>query len=191
MKKIVTLLIALCLGAGAYGQTPRDEWALSYSQITLPQTAYVLGNVLGVAFTMGAYSPDNMRLPGALSLEYTHYTSSHFGFGGTLTGDYMSADRYSGSEDSRTYDGKFRFACISLMPHMRAFWFNNPHFAMYSKLALGGACWVGASEEGTQFSFAAQLSPVCMDFGGDRVRGFLELGYGMQGVVSLGIKRRF
>ena len=38
---------------------------------------------------------------------------------------------------------------------------------------------------------AGQLSPVCMDFGGDATRGYLELGFGMQGIVSLGIKKMF
>ena len=191
MKKITALLLALCLVCSVYGRDKKNELGLSYSQFTVPQFAYVFGGVLGVAFSLGTFTFENMVLPGALSLEYTHYVNNTFGFGGTLTGDYMTADKYTGKDENKKYDGKFRLSFLSVMPHVKIGWFDNPHFGMYTKLAAGGAFQLDNSDSNGGFTFAAQVSPVCMDFGGDSLRGYLELGLGMQGIVSLGIKKRF
>ena len=190
MKKKIALLLTLALTASVYARDNKNELALSYSQFTLPQAAYVFGSVFGIAFSLGSLTLEKMALPGALSLEYTHYVNDTFGFGGTVTGDYMTADKYTGKDENKTYDGKFQMAFISAMPHVKAFWFNNPHFGMYSKAAVGAACVLQKDGE-PSVTWAAQLSPVCMDFGGDSVRGYLELGAGMQGIVTLGIKKMF
>ena len=191
MKKITALLLALCLTCAVYGRDYKYEFGLSYSQFTVPQFAYVLGGALGIAFSLGSFTLENMVLPGALSLEYTHYVNNTFGFGGSITGDFMTADRYTGKDDSKKYDGKFQMAFLSVLPHVKIGWFDNPHFGMYSKLAAGGAYEFGNLDSEGNFLFAAQVSPVCMDFGGETLRGYLELGFGMQGIVSLGIKKRF
>lgn len=38
---------------------------------------------------------------------------------------------------------------------------------------------------------AFQLSPVCMEFGGDKYKGIFEIGVGTQGIAILGIKQIF
>lgn len=189
MKKIAVFLLSLLMVSSLYGRDRQNEFGVSYSQFTVPQFVYVFGGVLGIAFSMGSFTLENMVLPGALSLEYTHYVNDTFGFGGTVTGEFMSADKYTGKDESKKYDGKFQMGFVSVMPHAKAYWFNNPHFGMYSKLGAGAGLALGGSEPGV--IFAGQLSPVCMDFGGDATRGYLELGFGMQGIVSLGIKKMF
>lgn len=191
MKKVIASILLAALLAGPLSARDRqNELALSYSQFTVPQAAYVFAGVLGIAFSLGNFSLENMALPGAASLEYTHYINDTFGFGGTLVGDFMTADKYTGKDESRKYDGKFSMTFCSVMPHVKAYWFNHPHFGMYSKLAAG----IGGTfqnEGDPSVTFAAQLSPVSMDFGGDALRGYLELGLGMQGIVTLGIKKIF
>ncbi|MBR1575700.1 MAG: hypothetical protein IJ654_04535 [Bacteroidales bacterium] len=191
MKKLYALLLSLPVVCSAYGRDYHNEWGLTYSQFTVPQFAYVFGGILGVAFSLGNFTFENMIIPGAISLEYTHYANNIFGFGGTLTSDSMTADKYTGKDGDKTYDGKFQMAFLSVMPHVKIGWFDNPHFGMYSKVAAGGAFQLGGGADAGGITFAAQLSPVCMDFGGDSLRGYLELGLGMQGIVSLGIKKRF
>lgn len=189
MKRIIAaILLTLFLTGSLSARDRKNEWGLAYSQFTIPQAAYVLGGVFAAAFSLGNFSVENMALPGALSLEYTRYVNDTFGFGGSVTGDFMTADKYTGKDDNRHYDGKFTFAFVSVMPHAKAYWFNNPHFGMYSKLGAGCAILL---DDTPGVTFAAQLSPVCMDFGGDACRGYLELGAGMQGIVTLGIKKIF
>ena len=53
-------------------------------------------------------------------------------------------------------------------------------------LLLGGQ----DNEESIQM-LAAQASPVCMEFGGKTLRGFLETGWGNQGLLNFGVKYSF
>ena len=110
--------------------------------------------------------------------------------GGILHGDFGPSYKYTGKEENKKYDGKFRMGFLSVMPHVKASWFDNPHFGMYSKVAVGAA-GVFQKDGESSITWAAQLSPVCMDFGGSDLRGYLELGVGMQGIVTLGIKKMF
>ena len=190
MKKIAVFLLSLLMVSSLYGRDRQNEFGVSYSQFTVPQFVYVFGGVLGIAFSMGSFTLENMVLPGALSLEYTHYVNDTFGFGGTVTGEFMTADKYTGKDENRQYSGKFNMAFCSVMPHAKAYWFNNPHFGMYSKLAAGIGGTI-QNEGDPSVTFAFQVSPVSMDFGGDALRGYLELGFGMQGIVTLGIKKIF
>ena len=190
MKRFLAVSLSILVLCSAYGRDKDNEIALSYSQFTTPQFVYLLGGMFGMVFSMGNVTLENMAMPGALSLEYTRFVNKTFGFGGSITADYMTADKYIGKDADKTYDGKFRMFFLSVMPHAKAYWFDNPHFGMYSK--VGAGCALVPDEAGsTSLSFAAQLSPVCMDFGGDSFRGFLELGVGMQGIFSLGIRKRF
>ena len=56
MKKIAVFLLSLLLVSSLYGRDRKDEFALTYSQFTVPEFAYIFGGVLGVAFTAGHFS---------------------------------------------------------------------------------------------------------------------------------------
>ena len=189
MKKIAVFLLSLLLVSSLYGRDRKDEFALTYSQFTVPQFAYIFGGVLGVAFTAGHFDFENPIMTGSLGVEYNHWVNNWFGYGGSVFGEYMTANTYSKDSDgNKTKNGTFDLGFASIMPTVRFRWFDNPHFGMYSKIGAG----LGLAFSGDcQPVFSAQLSPVCMDFGGDSVRGFLELGVGMQGIASLGIKKMF
>jgi hypothetical protein len=189
MKKLICASLAFLLVFSAYGQDKKNEFSVTYSQFTVPQFAYIFGGILGVAFTAGHFDFENPIMPGCLGVEYNHWVNNWFGYGGSVFGEYMTASTYTkDSEGNKTKNGTYDLGFASIMPTVRFRWFNNPHFGMYSKLGAG----LGLAISGDfQPSFSAQISPVCMDFGGDSVRGFLELGVGMQGIASLGIKKMF
>ena len=75
---------------------------------------------------------------------------------------------------------------VSIMPSLKLLWFNRPHFSMYSKLAAGLLLHFGGEKPGANVAF--QLSPVCADFGGRLCRGFVDLGFGCQGLASAGVR---
>ena len=189
MKKILALLLSLTLVCSAYASEPKNEFGLTYSQFTVPQFAYIFGGILGVAFTAGHFDFENPLMTGCLGVEYNHWVNNWFGYGGSLFGEYMTANTYTKDSDgNKTKNGTYDLGFASIMPTVRFRWFNNPHFGMYSKLGAGLGL---AFSDDCEPTFSAQVSPVCMDFGGDSVRGFLELGVGMQGIVSLGVKKMF
>lgn len=191
MKKFICIALSVFVTVFAYGQK-KNEIILSYSQVTLPQTAYFVAGIFGVAFTAGHFTFENTRPYGALGLEYDRNVNNWFTYGAVGVVDYISSDSYNVDGDgNKTYKGKFSFGYVSLMPLAKFRWFTNPKFGMYSKIAFGAGIVPGGEEENLQVSFAGQLSPVGMQFGGGNVSGILELGYGMQGIVTLGIKKSF
>lgn len=189
MRNVIAILLAAILSIPVYGEGRKNEVTVSYSQATLPQTAYLLGGVLGVAFTAGHFTFDNTVFLGALGVEYGRNVNSWFTYGGLVTLDYMTSRTYNvDSEGNRTPNGRFNLGYVSLMPVAKFRWFDHPRFGMYSKVGAGAGL---AFSDGTGVSFSAQLSPVCMQYGNDKLRGVLEIGYGMQGILTLGIKKLF
>lgn len=189
MKKLICASMALLLVLSAYGQDKKNEISMTYSQFTVPQFGYIFGGVFGIMLTGGYFDFENPVMPGCLGVEYNHWVNNWFGYGGSLLGEYMTADTYSkDSSGNKTKDGVYNLGYVSVMPTVRFRWFNNPHFGMYSK--LGAGVGLGITDE-CKLTFAAQISPVCMDFGGESLRGFMELGVGMQGILAVGIKKMF
>jgi hypothetical protein len=79
------------------------------------------------------------------------------------------------------------------MPTVKFYWFNREHFAMYTRLAVGGTYRMESTNGVSDNSFMVngQLSPVCIEFGGEHFRGFLESGIGANGSGFGGIKYSF
>ena len=189
--KLTTILacLAILISLPTYGESKKNEVTLSYSQATLPQTAYLLGGVLGVAFTAGHFTFDDTVFLGALGVEYGRNVNDWFTYGGLITFDYMTSKTYTvDSEGVKTPNGHFNLGYMSLMPVTKFKWFSHPRFGMYSK--IGAGIGFAFSDDGN-ISFSAQLSPVCMQYGNESIRGVLELGYGMQGILTIGIKKLF
>lgn len=190
MKKVLALLLTVVLAlsfvaparAESLGRLHQNEFALSYGQISFPQTLYVFGEILGIVFTLGQYQPEDTRFVGQIGAEYAHWVGRSIGLGMIVTGDYMTP------KGGPSADGYTLFT-LSAVPTFKASWFNYEHVGMYSKLGAGVSDYISNNTE-HQFIFAFQLSPICVDFGGKHFRGFLELGYGVQGPCG-GIKYVF
>jgi hypothetical protein len=196
MKRITALFLCLTVVLSGHAMNDKDknEFSITYGQATLPQFAYVMGGVLGAAFSLGHFSFDNMLALGTVGVEYVHYVNSWFGFGGAAMCDYMTANAYSVDGDgNKTPNGKYNFGYASVMPLVKFAWFNREHVGLYSKLGFGAgmAFSNGDSEPGENISFSGQVTPIGVDFGGESFRGFVEAGIGMQGVVNAGVRWMF
>ncbi len=78
------------------------------------------------------------------------------------------------------------------MPAVKYNWLNRDRFSMYSKIALGVLIGIdsGADNDKTTAAFAWQASAVGAEFG-NSFRGFLELGFGEQGILVAGLRYKF
>lgn len=95
---------------------------------------------------------------------------------GTMVGD----GRHIGSSEN----------CIYTNVTFRAYWFNKPHFGMYSLVGVGPAFRWDRNSFKLDGSF--NLVPVGMEFGWTHIRGFVELaGIGNVGVLAGGLKCNF
>ena len=192
MKKFVTLLLCIAVTVPVFAKNDKDrnEFSIVYGQATVPQFAYVMGEVFGVMFTLGHASFEEPHMYGAAGIESVHYTNDWFGFGGTVLCDYMTAKTVSVDKDgNKTPNGQFKLGCLSTMPLVKFAWLNREHVGLYSKLAAGaGLFFANGGDAKDNFSVALQLTPVGVDFGGEQFRGFVEAGVGMQGIVSGGVR---
>lgn len=195
MKRIIALFMALALvlPLNAKDDDSRNEVSITYGQATLPQFAYVMGGVLGVAFTAGHFTFENSIFTGGVGMEFIHYSNNWFGYGLAGTFDYMTSDAYSVDGDgNKTPNGKFNFGYVSVMPVLKFAWLRKPRVGLYSKIGIGAGLALdnGDSVE-KNISFSGQITPIGFDFGGESFRGFVEAGVGMQGLVNCGVRWLF
>ena len=68
MKKLVALFLCVIVAFPVFAKNDKDrnEFSITYGQYTIPQFAYVMGGVLGAAFT-GAWSMCIMSMTGSAS----------------------------------------------------------------------------------------------------------------------------
>ena len=87
------------------------------------------------------------------------------------------------------------------MPAVKFNFVRKTHFGLYSKAALGVTLRTESVEYNldygdyndseNSFQFNWQLSFIGVEVGGPYLRGFTELGFGEQGIISAGIRYKF
>ncbi|MCQ2287680.1 MAG: hypothetical protein MJZ74_01095 [Muribaculaceae bacterium] len=192
MKKY--LFIAAALFAAAFTasaedyETPANEISASVGYFTHPHVALTFGDAFG-GIIDGDASPENSV--GSFGLTYMHNFNNRFGVGATTSFEHI----YKNAKDGKKYTENF----ITVMPTARAYWFRHKSFGMYSRVAAGVAlnCSkgyvkdTGKEKTDTDVLFGFHLAPVSMEFGSNKVSGFLELGWGYQGIFNAGVKFGF
>jgi hypothetical protein len=201
MKRLlssVTLLIIsnfICL---AQTDKSRHEISVSYGYVTIPQAVDLIGTVGGEVLggllvgIADVFAPGVQEYPkiidnggtGGISLQYLYSLNRTIKLGGTACYESTWGEWSNGSDYIVHYP--------AIMATSKFIWFNHEHFGMYSKLSLGMMLILdGKNEDKPIPMLAAQASSVCMEFGGKALRGFLETGWGNQGLFNFGVKYSF
>ncbi len=194
---------------------PNNELSVSYGRVTIPSFAFFLGGVLGTAFSFGLAAMDEYSTTGCISAGYYNYLNNHIAIGCDASFECVSLSMkgYSGKDESgkATYENKMDpnlNTFLAVMPGVKLPWFNRKRLSIYSKLNAGAMMQFTPetieykeSADGhpepdliaakSSITFACQIDPIGMEFGGTSFRGFLEAGIGMEGLVKLGLKRSF
>lgn len=189
-RKIVAVLVIMSLFLPTMnGQTKKNEISLEYSQLTIPQGIYVFGGIFGVIFTLGNFTFDNTRMTGALGVGYTRNVNDWFSYGGIATGEYITSDTLTKDSDGNMVkNGTYDMGVATVMPVAKFTWLRKDWFGMYSKVGVGAGVVLSSD---AQVIPVAQLSPICASFEGQKIKGVLELGAGMQGCVTVGVVKTF
>jgi hypothetical protein len=104
------------------------------------------------------------------------------------TETYFSGGAEVGSIDNQAH---------TLLADVTLRWFRAEHVELYSALAVGAGRWgqagtgIGTTQDGVQSGFAFQLRYLGINAGNDRLRAFLDLGLGFEGLVVAGMTLRF
>jgi len=103
------------------------------------------------------------------------------------TDTYFSGVTETGSIDNQVH---------SLLADVTLRWYRAEHVELYSALAAGAGRWsqtgagIGTSQDGVQSGFAFQLRYFGINAGSERIRAFVDLGIGMEGLVVAGVTLR-
>ena len=197
LSSVALLIISnfICL---AQTDKSRHEISVSYGYVTIPQAVDLIGTVggevLGGLFVgiADVFAPGVQEYPkiidnggtGGISLQYLYSLNRTIKLGGTVCYESTWGEWSNGSDYIVHYP--------AIMATSKFIWFNHEHFGMYSKLSLGLMLILdGKNEDKPIPMLAAQASSVCMEFGGKALRGFLETGWGNQGLFNFGVKYSF
>ena len=200
MKKILLMIVAVLMATvsvnaqSGYDDT-KHEVAVSGGLMANSQWLEVFVEAL-VAVVGGHF--DNTSFVGPFSAEYFYHIRPWFGVGGDFTFDHSSLD-YT-TQDGATKTGFSKKNYLTLMPAVKFDWLRREHFGMYTKLAAGASLrlehvdYVDPDREDTStqnYLFNWQASLLGIEAGGPRIRGFLELGVGEQGIALVGVRYKF
>lgn len=176
---------------GRFGR-PLNEVSFGYGYLSAPQLLIGFGETFGkafaVVFTLGAADLEEASSrvsTGAFTFEYMGYVHPHVALGVDVCAEYFYQSKRNGTNSD--------MLALSVMPAVKFQWFTKPHFGMYSKLAVGAFASVPFGQEFTKdnIGLAMSVNPVGFEFGGYNYKGFVETGFGMQGMLSAGFKYCF
>jgi len=201
MKKFMFMLVAALMATTSMfaqdGYDTKHEVSVSYGYYGTSQFIDDFGSSLGNAI-MGNETSDE-KFVGPISAEYFYHVSPLIGVGGIFVYSQVSQDELSSGKVVGTSTDKY----YTLMPAVKFNWLRKKHFGLYSKIGAGATYydWGYEDKSGTSnntsddddtgFNFNWQLSFIGAEFGGETLRGFVELAFGEQGVVLGGIRCKF
>lgn len=167
-----------------------NEISLSYGYVTLNHLANSFGVILGAVIVapLSNETFSDCASTGLIGLEYMRYINSgRFAFGGLI--GYEGIETSFKNKETQAIR-KAGENILTVMPAAKVMWFNRAHVGMYSRAGVGASI-AFVSGKSASCSLALQISPVGVDFGGKAVRGFVEAGFGTQGIINAGIKTCF
>lgn len=198
MKKILLMAVAAIMlttsvNAQRY-EYPKHEIALSYGGAPLTDFLDIFESAVLVGLSVGTPSYYDEKCFGAISAEYYYRLGKIVGVGGIL--NYSNITRELNVSSKKYGESISHF--FTLMPGAKFNWIDKKHFGLYSKAAIGVTVESkkdkldsGGSESDSYLNFNFQASLLGVDFGSPAIRGFVELGFGQQGILIGGLRYRF
>ena len=220
MVALMAMMFVVSNSAMAQNDT-KSEFSFSVGGYTPNQTTLAegfgegFGKAMASMMTFGLYdasktAKDEKTSP-AYTVQYLYRVSPNLKIGGAVTYQHTSYTLSVKNKDTGAYDdvAKNRNNYFTVMPTVKASWFDRKNISLYSKVAAG-VCIAfkdskvksGVSDEdaktllkevetkkGTRFGY--QVSPIGCEFGSKNIRAFVELGYGFQGLGLAGLSIQF
>lgn len=195
-KQIIFLSLAIAFAMSAYAQieeTPSQRHEISIGYGFKPATGFQWSNLWYYYQTT-----DNI---GALIGTYTYRINGELGVGLTYCYDPRRLGYYTDTEHQNAVC-ELDESSHTVMLHVKSNWLNRKWFSLYSKAAVGGAFWtyklieyqndMYETRPPEQTScFAYQIVPIGIELGSEQLAGFFQVGIGMEGFLSAGLRFRF
>lgn len=210
----------ISLGAGLISYSYLDEIFDENSEIDICLPDFSEDKIAGVTTDEFAWR-ELQTLPITINLHYECTLGKHFGVGLCIGYDYqrmsLDIDKYTYTGEVAFHDeilgdithedynyrnesGELTRHKIYIMPEATFYYFKKEHVSMYGKLAAGVSFTkikrenVNEETRGTKLNdhtLSFQVSPVGLEIGNKNICGFMEYGFGTQGLAQFGVKHTF
>lgn len=200
MKKVLLMAVVATMATNASAQQGYDdtkhEVAISMGAVSNSQWLDIFEEVTSTVFTVGYVTFENEKFTGPFSAEYFYHANKWLGVGGIFVFGQSKQDVLV----SKDLNGEAVNTYYSLLPAAKLDWLRKKHFGMYSKAAIGATLRHESVDYDTptkeEYSHSAihlnwQVSLLGIEAGSPRVRGFVELGVGEQGIAQIGMRYKF
>jgi hypothetical protein len=195
MKKVILFLV-ISLTISSVTAQNNEEQTIGKHQLSAGvgvfssnQALSALGDFIGTAATAGYVTTAGNYSWLTPFISYQYAFSRRFSLGGTFAFDYNTLKISNHDTPVGNYKRYYStFAVEGVLNYM-----NNGNSRLYG--LLGGGVTVTSIPDNTEkinnFVYPNfQLSPIGYKFG-DKIGGFVELGYGYKGFINAGIFTRF
>jgi len=195
LKKLKLIILVLCLGivSSAICQEENDIFTrheISIGHGVFPSTSHSFPHYKNYNFSKGDYI-------GSFYVAYTYKFNKVIGIGATFAYDpnYYSIENTDKQTISRVRENVF-----SGVFHLKINWVRTKLVTMYSKVGMGffypatkienfQPDTYEITEGETDFSVVMfSAVPVGIEIGTKQYAGFLQVGYGMEGLFSIGFR---
>lgn len=183
------------ISMGAQAQDDeKNELSVSYG-VGISTIGDGIGNAIvnGLIDSWSGCEWDASRF-GTIGVEYfRHLNNPRLAVGAIFTFAKYAEDVIKKDDKSKVGDRSRTY--LTLMPSLKYYWVNGKSFGFYSKVAAGAMLMkyddsrISSSE--SQLYFMAQASPIGLEAGSTSFRGFIEAGFGEQGILLVGLRARF
>ena len=200
MKKalFVFCLIAFFSGA-AFAQrdtirSNKNEFSIGYGHMPASSFRFRPGNVIYP-------KTDNI---GAVYATYTRRLNMVLGIGVTVCYDPILLDYNATVNGENALICKVRKHSFAILPHLKINWLNTKYVNLYSKVAPIGIRYCTYKQEEyypdlyevqnpidsftDKIGYAYQFTPIGVELGTKRCAGFVQIGMGMEGILSIGFR---
>ena len=194
---IFSLLLAFAVPAFAQRDTIRsnkNEFSIGYGH--MPSSSF--------RFRPGCLIYPKTDNIGAIYVTYTRRLNKVLGIGVTACFDPIRLNYHD------RVNGESRLICtvsqnsISILPHLKINWLNTKYVNLYSKVAPIGIRYCTYKQKeyypdlyeiqspynsfADRIGYAYQFTPIGIEIGTKRCAGFMQVGIGMEGIISIGFR---
>ncbi len=206
--KMMMAAILLCGAMSAQAQdyyNTKHEFGIaigggSNSQIRdgMEKFAEVIVTTVGTLGTVRPSYENTSEIP-TISLDYYYHVTKGVALGGIFVINGRTEDMMV----NKSKIGTAKRYTFTLMPTAKFDWLRKKYFGMYSKFGLGlsmlsdsqkaegNNTFKDGNKSETRWYVNFQASLIAAEFGSENIRGFVELGYGEQGIGVLGLRYKF
>ena len=141
---------------------------------------------------------------GAVYVTYTRRLTKVIGIGVTACIDPIILNYHDRVNGESTLVCKVSQHSIALLPHLKINWLNTKYVNLYSKVAPIGIRYCTYKQEEyypdlyeiqppvdsfkDKIGYAYQFTPIGIEIGTKRCAGFMQVGIGMEGIISIGFR---